>query len=119
MKENYIELGTVSKFTCAVSDPLIFSLIEIVGSILSLVLANTNEIGWSIYSSQRCKNKKLEKIKNDILLPKLFWPTVRNNCSSDQEKLLKFEAESREFAEFLRSLEQFIQSVKGQNNYFC
>ena len=37
MKENYIELGTVSKFTCAVSDPLIFSLIEIVGSILSLV----------------------------------------------------------------------------------
>ena len=48
MKENYIELGTVSKFTCAVSDPLIFSLIEIVGSILSLVAANTNEIGRSI-----------------------------------------------------------------------
>ena len=53
MKENYIELGTVSKFTCAVSDPLIFSLIEIVGSILSLVLANTNEIGWSIYNATR------------------------------------------------------------------
>ena len=32
-----------------------------------------------------------------ILLPKLFWPTVRKNCSSDQEKLLKFEAEGREF----------------------
>ena len=28
-----------------------------------------------------------------ILLPKLFWPTVRKNCSNDQEKLLKFEAE--------------------------
>ena len=27
------------------------------------------------------------------------------NCSSDREKLLKFEAESREFAKFLRSLE--------------
>jgi hypothetical protein len=28
-----------------------------------------------------------------ILLPKLFWPTVRKKYSSDQEKLLKFEAE--------------------------
>ena len=33
-----------------------------------------------------------------ILLPKLLWPTVRKNCSSDREKLLKFEAEGREFA---------------------
>ena len=39
-----------------------------------------------------------------ILLPKLFWPTVRKNCSSDREKLLKFEAESREFSKFLRSI---------------
>ena len=30
---------------------------------------------------------------NGILLPKLFWPTVRKNCLSDREKLLKFEAE--------------------------
>ena len=35
---------------------------------------------------------------NGILLPKLFWPTVRKNCSSDWEKLLKFEAEGQEFA---------------------
>ena len=41
---------------------------------------------------------------------------MRKNCSSDQEKLLKFEAEGQEFAKFLRSLEQFIQTVKGQNN---
>ena len=27
-----------------------------------------------------------------------------------------FEAKGREFAKFLRSLEQFIQTVKGQNN---
>ena len=33
-----------------------------------------------------------------ILLPKLFWLTVRNNCSSDREKLLKFKAEGLEFA---------------------
>ena len=42
---------------------------------------------------------------------------MRKKCSSDREKLLKFEAEGREAAEFLRSLEQFIQTVKGQNNF--
>ena len=41
--------------------------------------------------------------KNGILLPKLFWPTVRKNCSIDWEKLLKFEAEGRDFSNFLRS----------------
>ena len=56
--------------------------------------------------------------KNGILLPKLFRPTVRKNCSSDWEKLVKFEAEGREFAKILRSLEQFIQTVKGQNNFW-
>ena len=48
--------------------------------------------------------------RNGILLPK--------NCSSDRENLLKFEAESREFAKILRSLEQFIITVKGQNNFW-
>ena len=43
---------------------------------------------------------------------------MRKNCSSDQEKLLKFEAEGREFAKSLRSLEQFIQTVKGQNKFW-
>ena len=43
---------------------------------------------------------------------------MRKNCSSDREKLLKFEAEGREFANFLRLLEQFIQTVKGQNNFW-
>ena len=49
---------------------------------------------------------------------KVFWLTVRKNCSSDWEKLLKFNAEDQEFAKFLRSLEQFIQTVKGQNNFW-
>ena len=62
--------------------------------------------------------KGSEKVRNGILLPKLFWPTVRKNCSSDREKLLKFEAEGREFAKFLRSYEQFIQTVKGQDNFW-
>ena len=42
---------------------------------------------------------------------------MRKNCSSDQEKLSKFEAEGREFAKVLRSLEQFIQTVKSQKNF--
>ena len=47
-----------------------------------------------------------------------FDHAVRKNCSSDQEKLLKFEAEGREFVKNLRSLQQFIQTVKGQNNFW-
>ena len=34
-------------------------------------------------------------------ISKLFWPFVRQNCSSDWERLLKFEAEGREFAKFV------------------
>ena len=45
-------------------------------------------------------------------------PLLRKNCASDREKLLKFEAEGQEFAKILRSLEQFIQTVKGQNNFW-
>jgi hypothetical protein len=55
---------------------------------------------------------------NDILLPKLFWPTVRKNCSSDREHFLRFKAEGREFAKILRSQEQFVQTVKGPNNFW-
>ena len=42
---------------------------------------------------------------------------MQKNCSSDREKLLKFDAEGREFATFLRSLEQFIGTVKVQYNF--
>ena len=46
------------------------------------------------------------------------------NCSDllwekiDREKLLKFEAEGREFVKNLRSLEQFILTLKGHNNFW-
>ena len=43
---------------------------------------------------------------------------MRKNCSSDREKLLKFEDEGQEFARFLKSLEQFIQAVKGQKIFW-
>ena len=39
------------------------------------------------------ENKEPVDFISGILLPKLFWPTVRKKCSSDGEKLLKFEAE--------------------------
>ena len=42
----------------------------------------------------------------------------KKKCSSDREKRLKFEAEGREFAKILRSIEQFIQTVKGKNNFW-
>ena len=57
-------------------------------------------------------------VRNGILLPKFFWPTVRKKCFSDREKLLKFEAEGGEFAKCFSSPEQFIQTVKGQNNFW-
>jgi hypothetical protein len=43
---------------------------------------------------------------------------VRKKCSSDRENLLKIKAKGREFANFLISLEHFIQAVKGQNNFW-
>ena len=48
---------------------------------------------------------------------KIILTYCENNCSSDREKPLKFEAEGREFANILRSLEQFVQTLKGQNNF--
>ena len=55
--------------------------------------------------------------KNGIVLPKLS--TVRKNCSSNPERTSKkFKAEGQEFAKFLGSLEQFIQTVKGQKIFW-
>ena len=45
----------------------------------------------------------------------LLWE--KKICSSDRETLLKIKTEGWEFAKYLRSLEQFIQTVKGQNNF--
>ena len=53
-----------------------------------------------------------------FFLPKLSCPNVRKDSSGDQENLLKFEAEGRKFAKLLRSLEQFFQTVEGQNNFW-
>ena len=70
--------------------------------------------GYIYHSLMNCSFRwVLHNGLNGILLLKLFWPTVRKNCSSNREKILKFKAEGQEFAKFLRSLEQFIQTVKS------
>ena len=63
-------------------------------------------------------------IQKGELLALVFWYQncsdllSEKNCSSDQEKLLKFEAEGQAFAKCLGSLEQFIRTVKSQNNFW-
>ena len=59
-----------------------------------------------------------KEIKSMKHVTYLFRHTVIKNCYIDQEKCLKFEAEGREFVKLLRSLEQCIQTVKGQNNFW-
>ena len=63
-------------------------------------------------------NEKHIEDQKWYFVTKIVLTYCRKNCSSDREKLLKFEAQGREFAQFLRSLEQFIQTVKGQNNFW-
>ena len=62
--------------------------------------------------------KHAGKVRNVTLLPQLFWSTVRKNWSNDREKLMKLKATGQEFANVLRSLEWFIQTIKGQNNFW-
>ena len=47
-----------------------------------------------------------------------FQKNFFQNCSCDQEKRLKFEAEGWEFANILRSLKQFIRTVNSKNNFW-
>ena len=49
------------------------------------------------------------KFKNFWLKRTFVSKTTRKNCSSDREKLLELEAEGQEFANILKSLEQFIK----------
>ena len=62
-------------------------------------------------------HKKWENEGNGILLPNLFWPTVRKNCYSDRETF-EIRGWRLRIWIFLRSLEQFIQTVKDENNFW-
>ena len=69
-------------------------------------------------STTHCKflsNSVRFRSKLDITIINWYFVSkivLTNNCSSDREKLLKFETEGREFAKILRLLERFIQAVK-------
>ena len=66
-----------------------------------------------------CQNlSRQTSIEKWYFVTKIVLTYCEKKSSSDREKLLKFEAEGREFATFLRSPEQFIQTVKGQNNFW-
>ena len=56
--------------------------------------------------------------ENGYFFPKLFWPIARTNCSSDRENFLKFEAEGREFAKFLRLLRRTIYLNSERSEQF-
>ena len=62
------------------------------------------------FNFQRTCVPSFSSLRIGILLLKLFSPYhVRKNSSSNEEKLLKFKAEGREFAKKLRSLEQSVR----------
>ena len=67
-------------------------------TIISIVINISNSILTAQFPFRNCLECKL--IGTGILLLKLFWPTVRKNCSTDWEKVLKFEAEGWEFTNF-------------------
>ena len=54
-------------------------------------------------------NKKISlQEQKRYFVTKIVLTYSEKKCSSDREKLLKFEAEDQEFAHFLRLLQKFI-----------
>ena len=70
-------------------------------SISSMSFSLISEILEMVFCYQNCPDLLWEKIV--LVIENIFF---------------KFETEGREFPKMLRSVEQFIQTVKGQNN-FC
>ena len=89
------------------------------GSSKWTALLVTTTIAWAVsekktsFSSKCCVHTYLVFFYQNYSF--LLW---EKKCSSDWEKLLKFEAEGWEFAKGLQSLEQSNQTVKGQNDFW-
>ena len=49
---------------------------------------------------------------------KIVLAYCEKKCSSDQENILKFKLKAENLLTFFRSLKQFIQTVKGQSNFW-
>ena len=60
-----------------------------------------------------------EQVEKAFCYQKLFWPfTVWINCSSDLKNFANSRPSASNFKKISRSLDQFIQTVKGQNNFW-
>ena len=75
------------------------------GCILSDASSQTNDNGSQMFGFRTifCLGfdwffQNLLSWPNGILLPKPLWPTVRKNCFSDREKVLKLKTKGPEFA---------------------
>ena len=68
--------------------------------------------------SKECSWKKTFGYQNLVFCYQNCCPTVRKKYFIDQEKLLKFEAEGREFAKCLRSLNRTIYSNSKRSEQF-
>ena len=77
-------------------------------------MANT----CNFYPFYVCPNSRCIYLQCRMIKWYCVTKIVLTYCSSDQEKLLKFKAEGRDFEIFLRSLEKFIQTVQGQNIFW-
>ena len=73
-------------------------------------------IFWSFFS-WGLKRIYPYKVSKWYFVSKIVLSYYEKKCSSDLEKLLKFEAEGWDFSKFLRSLEQIIWKVKGHYTF--
>ena len=58
-----------------------------------------------------------DQCKNGILLPKLFWPTVKKIVLEIENNFLDFEAEGQKFAKKSSSLKHFARTLIGQYKF--
>ena len=62
--------------------------------------------------------EKKDLVNQWYFVTKIVLTYCEKKCSSDREKVLKFQAEGGEFAKVLRLLEEFVRTVKVQNNFW-
>ena len=75
-----------------------------------------NYAKWVQFHSEAASFFKLSFHKLQVYVRK--WFCEKKIVLVIEKKILKFEAEGREFANILRSLEQYVRTVKGQNNFW-
>ena len=72
---------------------------------------------WTLFSDIIILGDKNKTIINGILLPKLFWPTVRKNCSSDIENTFEIGGWRPRIWNFFEITWTIYSHSVGQNNF--